>query len=55
MKIKTLLLLLLISSTNIYSHPQKRGHYRGGRGSSHKHGHYINYQTQNHYRKHKKV
>ncbi len=29
------------------------GHYKGGKGSSHKGGHYINQRTNNHYTKHK--
>jgi len=32
----------------------QNGHYRGGKGSSHKGGRYKNSSTDNHYRKHKK-
>lgn len=30
------------------------GHYAGGKGSSHKGGHYVNKRTHNHYTKHKR-
>lgn len=30
------------------------GYYKGGKGSSHKGGHYVNPKTNNHYSKHRK-
>jgi hypothetical protein len=34
-------------------HPKQGGHYAGGKGPSHKGGHYKNPRTNDHYTKHK--
>ncbi len=36
------------------SHSSRGGHYTGGKGSSHKNGHYKNKKTNDHYQKRKK-
>lgn len=52
---KILLLLFLFFSTSIaFDSYSQKGHYKGGKGSSHKGGSYKNKSTNNHYRKRKK-
>lgn len=45
-KIVITAILIFISSISFAQH----GYYRGGHGSSHKRGHYVNRHTSNHYR-----
>lgn len=43
-----LVMLLFLLGTNVHA---QKGHYKGGKGSSHKGGHYKNSSTNNHYKK----
>jgi hypothetical protein len=49
---RLLVLLIIVFTANNLS-AQRRGHYSGGKGKSHKGGKYKNPSTGNHYRKRK--
>lgn len=43
-------MFLFLLGTNVHA---QKGHYKGGKGSSHKGGHYKNSSTHDHYKKRK--